>query len=100
MSKVIEADLPRNPEAGSSWLSFIGRPSFKATRRILVVDNELYTTRLIKILLEKKGNYCVLPENDPARAHQTARDFRPRRDLARHSHAGDRRGRGSSTTRE
>jgi CheY-like chemotaxis protein len=78
MSKVIEADfLPRNLEAGSTWLSFIGRPSFKAARRILVVDNDLYTTRLIKILLEKKGNYCVLPENDPARAHQTARDFRP-----------------------
>ena len=78
MSKVIEADfLPRNLEAGSSWLSFIGRPSFKAARRILVVDNDFYTTRLIKILLEKKGNYCVLPENDPARAHQTARDFRP-----------------------
>jgi two-component system, OmpR family, response regulator len=78
MSKVIEADfVPPNPEAGSSWLSFIDRPSFKAARRILVVDNDLYTTGLIKILLEKKGNYCVLPENDPARAHQTARDFRP-----------------------
>jgi two-component system, OmpR family, response regulator len=78
MSKVIEADfLPRNPEAGSSWLSFIDRPSFNAARRILVVDNDLYTTRLIKLLLEKRGNYFVLPENDPAQAHQTARDFRP-----------------------
>ena len=78
MSKVLEVDfLPRNPEAGSSWLSFIGRPSFKAARRILVVDNDLYTTRLIKLLLEKKGDYFVLPENDPAKAHQTARDFRP-----------------------
>src|SRR6478672_11219808 len=78
MSKVIEADfLPRNLEAGSTWLSFIGRPSFNAARRILVVDNDLYTTRLIKLLLEKKGNYFVLPENDPAKAHQAARDFRP-----------------------
>ena len=78
MSKVIEADfLPRNPEAGSSWLSFMGRPSFNGARRILVVDNDFATTRLIKILLEKKSNYYVLPENDSAKAHQTARDFRP-----------------------
>ena len=78
MSKVIEADfLPRNPEAGSSWLSFTGRPSFKAARRILVVDNDLYTTRLIKILLEKKGNYFVLPENDPARRIRLRAIFGP-----------------------
>ena len=78
MSKVIEADFhPRNPEAGSSWLSFMGRPSLNGARRILVVDNDFNTTRLIKILLEKKSNYYVLPENDPAKAHQTARDFRP-----------------------
>jgi two-component system OmpR family response regulator len=78
MSKVIEADfLPRNAEAGSSWLSFIGRPSFNAARRILVVDNDFNTTRVIKIILEKTGNYFVLPENDSAKAHQTARDFRP-----------------------
>ena len=78
MSKVIEADFPpRNPEAGSSWLSFMGRPSLNGARRILVVDNDFNTTRLIKILLEKTGNYFVLPENDPANAHQTARNFRP-----------------------
>jgi len=78
MSKVIEADFPpRNLEAGSSWLSFLGRPSSNGARRILVVDNDFATTRLIKILLEKKSNYYVLPENDPAKAHQTARDFRP-----------------------
>lgn len=78
MSIVIEAGfLPRNLEAGSSWLSFNGRPSCNGARRILAVDNDRNTTRLIKILLEKRGNYCVLPENDPARAHQTARDFRP-----------------------
>ena len=78
MSKVIEADFhPRNPEAGSSWLSFMGRPSLNGALRILVVDNDFNTTRLIKILLEKKSNYYVLPENDPAKAHQTARDFRP-----------------------
>ena len=78
MSSVTDADfLPRNPEAGSSWLSFMGRPSFNGARRILVVDNDFATTRLIKILLEKKSNYYVLTENDAAKAHQTARDFRP-----------------------
>ena len=78
MNKVIRAELlPRNPGPGSSWLSFIGRPSFNRARRILLVDNDLNTTRLIKILLEKRGNYFVLPENDPAKAHHTARDFRP-----------------------
>ena len=78
MSKLIAAGfLRRNPEAGSTRLSFIGRPSFNGTWRILVVDNDFNTTRLIKILLEKRGKYFVLPENDPAKAHQTARDFRP-----------------------
>ena len=39
MGKVAEADfLPRNPEAGSSWLSFMGRPSFNGARRILVCN--------------------------------------------------------------
>lgn len=71
MKKVIEADfLPRNSKAND-------HSSFTGTRRILVVDNNHDTTRLIKILLENRGDYFVLPENDPAKAHQTARDFRP-----------------------
>jgi CheY-like chemotaxis protein len=78
MSKLIATDFPRrNPEACSTRLSFIGRPSFSGTWRILVIDNDRNTTRLIKVLLEKVGKYFVLPENDPAKAHQTARDFRP-----------------------
>src|SRR4029077_3842899 len=78
MSKLIAADvLRRNPEAGSTRLSFSGQPSSNGTWLILVVDNDRNTTRLIKILLEKRGKYFVLPENDPAKAHQTARDFRP-----------------------
>lgn len=76
--KVIEVDfLPRLSESISAWSNSIGRASFNGTRRVLVIDNDRETTRLIKILLESKGDYFVLAENDPAKAHQTARDFRP-----------------------
>ena len=46
-------------------------------RRILIVDDDRDASRLIKILLEKNGRYVVLEENDAARAHQSARNFRP-----------------------
>ena len=46
-------------------------------RRILIVDDEPDSTHLVKILLEKTGNYVVLEENDADQAHQSARNFRP-----------------------
>ena len=46
-------------------------------RRILIVDDDRDSTHLIKILLEKISHYLVLEENDAARAHESARDFRP-----------------------
>jgi len=46
-------------------------------RRILIVDDDRDASHLIKILLEKSGRYVVLEENDAARAHQSARNFRP-----------------------
>ena len=49
----------------------------KEERRILIVDDDRDSTHLLKILLEKKGGYVVLEENDAARAHQSARNFRP-----------------------
>jgi CheY-like chemotaxis protein len=49
----------------------------KEERRILIVDDERDNTHLVKILLEKIGSYCVLEENDAAKTHQSARDFRP-----------------------
>ena len=49
----------------------------KEERRILIVDDQWDSTHLVKILLEKIGSYCVLEENDAAKAHQSARDFRP-----------------------
>jgi CheY-like chemotaxis protein len=74
MNKVIEVDfLPRDTDVAFSWLDSIG----DSARRILVVDNDKNTTHLVKILLEKTGRYLVFEENQPARAHQTARNFRP-----------------------
>jgi CheY-like chemotaxis protein len=49
----------------------------KEERRILIVDDDRDSTRLLKILLEKTGGYVVLEENDAAKAHQSANNFRP-----------------------
>jgi len=46
-------------------------------RRILIVDNDRDTTHLVKILLERAGNYLVLEENDATKAHHSARSFGP-----------------------
>ena len=48
----------------------------KEERRILIVDDDRESTRLLKILLEKIG-YLVLEENDAAKAHQSAHNFGP-----------------------
>jgi len=44
---------------------------------IVIVDDDRDSTHLIKILLEKISHYLVLEENDAAKAHESARDFRP-----------------------
>jgi len=46
-------------------------------RRVLIVDNDRDSTHLVKVLLEKTGRYLVCEENDPTRAHLSARNFRP-----------------------
>src|SRR5262249_34310128 len=56
--------------------TFLGS-AVKEERRILIVDDQRDSTHLVKILLEKIGRYCVLEENDAAKAYQSARDFRP-----------------------
>jgi len=48
----------------------------KEERRILIVDDDRESTRLLKILLEKIG-YLVLEENDAAKAHQSVHNFGP-----------------------
>jgi two-component system sensor histidine kinase/response regulator len=78
MNKVIEADfLPQGINADFSWLRSIGVPGRKERRRILIVDNDPNTSHLVKVLLERTGRYLVLEENDAAKAHQSARNFRP-----------------------
>lgn len=74
MNKVIEVDfLPRETDVAFSWVDSIG----DSARRILIVDNDKNTSHLIKILLEKTGRYLVFEENDGAKAHLSARNFRP-----------------------
>ena len=46
-------------------------------KRILIVDDESGFTRLLKLTLEKTGNFIVKEENDGTRAHETAREFKP-----------------------
>ena len=55
----------------------VARSALEQNRRILIVDDDRDGTRLIKILLEKISHYLVLEENDAAKAHESARDFRP-----------------------
>jgi len=77
MNKVIEADfLPRETNVGFSW-SGSARSGMNGQRRILIVDDDHYTTHMVKVLLERTGHYLVLEENDATKGHQTARNFRP-----------------------
>jgi CheY-like chemotaxis protein len=46
-------------------------------KRILVVDDEVSITRLLKLNLEKTNNYEVREENFGARAVEAAREFNP-----------------------
>jgi CheY-like chemotaxis protein len=46
-------------------------------KRILVVDDESGFTKLLKLTLEKTGDYVVLEENTGVAALGVARDFRP-----------------------
>jgi CheY-like chemotaxis protein len=45
--------------------------------RILLVDDEVGFTRLLKINLELTGLYVVHAENDPRQAHPAALEFEP-----------------------
>src|SRR2546425_9655292 len=46
-------------------------------KKILVVDDEVTITRLLKLNLEKTGAYLVREENRGAKAYATAREFKP-----------------------
>ncbi|WP_177418846.1 response regulator [endosymbiont of Lamellibrachia barhami] len=47
------------------------------TKRILVVDDEPAITRMVKLNLERTGNYEVRTENLGGQAIATAREFQP-----------------------
>lgn len=47
------------------------------TKKILVVDDEVVLTKMIKMNLERTGNYTVRTENEGAKALQAAREFNP-----------------------
>jgi two-component system, OmpR family, response regulator len=77
MNKIIEVDfLPRESEAFE-----LGLPptafGINDARRVLIVDNDTDSTHLVKVLLERTGRYLVLEEHNGARAHLSARNFRP-----------------------
>jgi len=78
MNKVIEADfLPREPGGDFSWPDSTPTSRVNEKRRILIVDNDTNATHLVRILLEKTGQYLVLEENNSTNAHRSARIFRP-----------------------
>src|SRR3954471_13977698 len=49
----------------------------EAKTKVLIVDDESGFTRLVKLTLERSGNYKVLEQNDGSQAWLTARDFKP-----------------------
>ena len=46
-------------------------------KRILMVDDEPALTRMVKLNLERTGNYEVRTENEGAKAVAAAREFKP-----------------------
>ena len=46
-------------------------------RRVLVVDDEVAFSNLVKLNLEKTGRFTVREVNDPTAALAAAREFRP-----------------------
>jgi CheY-like chemotaxis protein len=78
-SYVVSENPPRSQVYwfDQSEIDSIARSLSKEKRRILIVDDHPDSTHLVKILLEKTGNYVVLEENDADQAHQSARNFRP-----------------------
>jgi CheY-like chemotaxis protein len=47
------------------------------TRRILVVDDDIHSTRMVKLCLERTGRYVVRELNDPVPTLAVAREFKP-----------------------
>ncbi|MEY2520057.1 MAG: two-component system, OmpR family, response regulator [Verrucomicrobiota bacterium] len=65
-----------NRTSEEKFIPQIAEPS-KGKPCILIVDDSRDFTNAAKVALEKTGRYFVGEENDPGKAHQTARDFKP-----------------------
>src|SRR5438094_5204222 len=77
MKRVMEAEFfPRNPDHELSPPVLIGDSAVREKRRILIIDNDRNSTRLVKTLLERAGGYLLLERKEPLHAHQSARNFR------------------------
>jgi two-component system, OmpR family, response regulator len=46
-------------------------------KKVLIIDDEVAFTNIVKLTLEGKGNYEICIENDPRQAIATARKFWP-----------------------
>jgi PleD family two-component response regulator len=78
VNRIVEADfLPRETNVAFSGPGAIGHSPTKERPRILIVDNDRDTTHLVKVLLERTGDYLVFEENDVTKAHESAVNFRP-----------------------
>jgi CheY-like chemotaxis protein len=47
------------------------------TNRILVIDDNINATRVVRLFLERTGRYEIRELNDPAQALDVAREFEP-----------------------
>jgi CheY-like chemotaxis protein len=77
IKRVTEADfLPRISGFASARAAPLSDAA-RSKKRILIIDDDSNTTRLVKILLERSGPYLVMEENDATTAHQSAHNFKP-----------------------
>src|SRR5256886_17617672 len=53
------------------------RKTWTDKSRILIVDNNAQFADRVRLLLEQPGNYVACAVNDPRRALETARSFKP-----------------------
>ena len=64
MKRVIEAEFfPLNSDYDVSPSVSVSDSAVTEKRRILIVDNNRDSTRLVKILLERASDYLVVEEN-------------------------------------
>jgi DNA-binding response OmpR family regulator len=68
------SDTPDRPSAAPAQES---APAAPEKKKILIIDDEVSFTRMVKMNLEKTGTFDVRVENRAAAALPAAREFRP-----------------------